>query len=89
MTEAELEAYLPALDAFKLQQEAAELENFSVKVVDRGEHFEVAFVPKKISAEGHEGLIQISVGGQNAFGKEVHYIVSKKNAKVTRFFFAR
>ncbi len=89
MTEPEFKAYTIALELFKEKEKGAYLKNFDVKVRDHSDAYEVIFIPKQVATENREGTVTLSLGGKTAYGREVHYLISKIGYKVIRTSFAR
>ena len=83
LTGPQLRACTSALKEFARRPEKHDLSKYHVVVESISEGFKVVFVPN--TAPGETGL----VGGETAYGPEVHYIVSGKNFRILRTHYAK
>jgi hypothetical protein len=86
MTGPELKAASVALNAFSTEFTSWNIENYSVGVRETPDAFEVWLVPNPDVDNRPKGYIRY---GGNAFGKELHYAISKDEYKIIRAVFAR
>ena len=59
------------------------IENYTVKLIDRGENVEIVFVPKQ--AQNSRPVL----GGKTGLGREVHYLISKADKEIYKKHYSR
>jgi CO dehydrogenase/acetyl-CoA synthase delta subunit len=90
MTGLQLQACSVALARFKSDESHANIANYKIAVKEYPTEFEVVFIPNQPSVQdGSSKSRQITVGGETAYGREVHYFIAKATYQVLRRSFAR
>jgi hypothetical protein len=88
-----LEAADVAMKQFKEDQPKADSLHFYVVVVERADHFEVDFVPKQVPLEqGRDKdsqYIAVPSGSGNKHGRNIRYLVSKKDGAILKTIYPR
>jgi hypothetical protein len=87
MTGSELIAGSIALERFRKEESNSDVANFMVEITERSDAFEVVFVPKMPPYDTKRP--NITIGGGNIYGREVHYVVAKGTFEILRTSFGR
>jgi hypothetical protein len=83
MRAVEVKALCAAFSAFRSQFPKIQLKHYSVFVKKDGRNFDVVFVPDRDPSNPW------LAGGGNAYGAELHFIVSRASSKILRVEFSR
>ena len=78
---AQLKAYSVGLEAFLNTPDAHNLEHYIIHLAKEDDSYDVVFQPETTPEDG--------LGGYTKYGREIHYIVSKKDYKVLRMHYAK
>lgn len=82
-----------AMVRFEHEQSSANFKNFHVVIEETSETFEIHFVPNlgsiKERQAGDMAYIEVQSGGRNENGREIYYILSKKNMRILKTFYPR
>jgi hypothetical protein len=89
MTGPELVAGAIALTRFQSVEIDSDINSFLVQIEERPKALEVIFVPKAPPLDSKSGGVRVTFGGRNAYGREVHYSLSKETGEITRTTFGR
>jgi len=83
LTGVQLKVCAVAFAEFSKAEQKADIHNYTVEILESSESYEVVFAPNHPVGESTVR------GGETKFGKEIHYVISKKTFKITRTFFGR
>lgn len=82
-----------AMVEFEREQSRADSKNFHVIIEEMAETFEIHFVPNLGSIKekqiGDMAYIEVQSGGRNENGREIYYVLSKKNLRILKTFYPR
>jgi hypothetical protein len=85
----QLMACSDALERFTKEETGSDIARYTINLRETPEAFEVVFVPDQVTPNNPGQSLKVTLGGKTAYGREVHYIISKEKYEILRTFFAR